>query len=140
MRWQPVLIARLARVRDVRMRLAEMALSRADQALQASRELEHSAQQALAQASSQLKVEIAEADQALLSRQTGGRHGISDWQDARKRAQRQVQKAESRAGDAVSQRLDQELACSAARQQWRDMRLDVERLRMLTEEFKADSP
>jgi len=139
MRWQPALVARLARVRDVRMRMAEMELARADRALEESREAERSAQHALAQATEQRKVEIARADRALLSGQTGGRQGISGWQDARKRARRTVQKAEGRAGEAVSQRLDQELACSTARRQWRDTRLDVERLRMLVEGFKDSS-
>lgn len=139
MRWQPALLARLARVRDVRTRMAEMELSRADHALQASREAERSAQQALEQAAVQRRAEIAAADQALLSRQAGGRQGISGWQDARKRAQRMVEKAAGRAGDAVSDRLDKELACSAARRQWRDTRLDLERLRMLAEGLEETS-
>jgi multidrug resistance efflux pump len=139
MRWQPSLIARLARVRDVRMRMAEMELSRADGALQASRDAERNAQLALEQAAAQRKLDIAQANQALLSRQAGGRHGISGWHDARKRAERTVQHAESRAGAAVSERLDNELACSAARRQWRDARLDVERLRMLVEAFRDPS-
>ena len=139
MRWQPALMTRLSRVREVRLRLAEMAVSRAEEALQASRDAERNAQEALAQAAVQQQLDIAKANDVLLSGQRGGRYGISDWQSERKRAQRTVQKAQGDAGEAASARLDRELASSAARKDWRDKRLNVERLRLLIDEFKEPS-
>ena len=133
MRWQPTMIARLGRVRALRMHLAERELTQAEHALSLSREAEQHAQQAVVDAAAQRDLEVVAADQDLLSRQAGGRTGISGWHTARKKAQAHVQAAQDRASDAVSQRLDKDLECDAARQRWRDRRLQVEKLRMLIE-------
>ena len=133
MRWQPTLITRLVRVRDVRMRLAEMELSRADLELAARRQAEQRARAEVETTTQRSRQEVAEADQTLLTRQVGGRHGITDWHVARKRAARAVVTAQGQADEASSERVDQDLACSAARRQYRQMRLDVERMKLLCE-------
>lgn len=139
MRWQPALIDRLAKVRDLRMRLAEMELVRADAAVKDAQAAELEAQQALKSATSQRSDDIAQADQALLVGRTGGRRGIQDWQEARKQAEVAVHQAQARAGDSASQRLEAELASSTARATWRGMRVNAERLRLLTEQFQDPS-
>ena len=110
-----------------------------DEALRASRDAERDAQDALARAAVQQQLDIAKANEVLLSHQRGGRYGISDWQSERKRAQRTVQQAQGEAGEAASARLDRELASSSVRRDWRDKRLEVERLRLLIDSFKEPS-
>jgi hypothetical protein len=135
MHWQPALIERLSRVRDMRMRLAEMELVRADAVLAASRLAEQDARQNVEHTGQRSEREIAEADQTLLSRRVGGRHGITNWHATRTRSQRAVQIAKEAADDAASERLEQELKCSAARKRWRHMRLQVERMKLLGEDL-----
>lgn len=135
MRWQPHLIERLQRVRDVRMRLAEMELAREDSRLAERREAEAQARDKVVTTTASSEASVAEADRTLLERREGGRHAITDWQGARKRAALAVSTAQSEASEAASERVDQELACSAARRQYRQMRLDVERMKLLCDGF-----
>jgi hypothetical protein len=133
MRWQPALITRLGRVRDVRMRLAELELTRDELELAARRQAEQRARDDVVTITQRSRHDIAEADQTLLTRPVGGRHGITDWHGARKRAARAVVTAQGQADEASSERVDQDLACSAARRHYRQMRLDVERMELLCE-------
>jgi hypothetical protein len=132
-RWQAAMIARLAQVRELRMQLAERELEQADRALAWSREAERHAQQAVGDATVKRETAVLAADKLLLSGHAGGRTGISGWHTARKKASAEVRFAQDRASDAVSDRLEKDLECDAARQQWRDKRLNVERLRLLAE-------
>jgi len=140
MRWQPTLITRLVRVRDVRMRLAEMELTRAELELTARRQAEQRARDEVETTTQRSRQEIAEADQTLLTRRVGGRHGITDWHGTRKRAARAVVTAQGQADEASSERVDQDLACSAARRQYRQTRLDVERMKLLCEGIGGAAP
>jgi len=140
MRWQPTMIARLGRVREVRLRLAERELTQADHALKLSREAELHAQQAVVDATAQREIEVVAANQTLLSRHAGGRTGISGWHTARKKAQANVQSAQDRASEAVADRLEKDLERDAVRQRWREKRLDVERLRLLTQGLGDPAP
>ena len=140
MRWSASMISRLVRVRDVRLRMAEMALAAADRELAACRAAESQARQDLADAALRCANETAQADQALLQRACGGRIGISHWQDARKRARFAVQTQRSKLEDAVSSRLGKELALSTARRQWRETRSKVERMQLLVDQMEDSTP
>lgn len=133
MRWQPTVVARLSRVRDLRMRLAEMELTHAELELASRRQAEQRARGEVETALQRSRQEIAEADRSLLTRRVGGRHGITDWHDARKRASHAVVTAQGHADEASSERVDQELACSTAHGRYRQMRIDVERIKLLCE-------
>jgi hypothetical protein len=133
MRWQPPTIGRLVRVREVRMRLAELELTQADRELVSSRDAERRAQEAVVDANACCVAEIRAADQALLSKQAGGRVGIGGWHNARRQIQDRLQSARDAVTDAVSDRIEKDLECDAARKRWANKRLDVERLRLLIE-------
>lgn len=131
MRWQPKLIDQLARVRSLRLQLAELEQARADERLAACREAEQSARQEVENTTQRSDEQVAQADRQLLSHRTGGRLGITDWHRTRTQAQSALGEARARADEATSDRLNQELACSAARKQSRQRHLEVERTRML---------
>jgi len=139
MRWQPHLLDRLGRVRDVRVRQAEMELTTADARLAACRDAEASARQEVEAVTQRSELDIAQANRDLLTRRAGGRHGITDWHAARSNARAAVQRARGAADDASSERLSQELACSSARKRWRQMRLEVECLKLLIEGMESSS-
>ncbi len=136
MRWQPNLLDRLSRVRDVRMRQAEMELASADAQLAACRDAELSARQQVEVTTQRSEAEIALANRDLLTRRASGRHGITDWHAARTHAKAAVHRAQADADDTASERLSQELTCSAARKRWRQMRLEVERMKLLLDGMK----
>lgn len=139
MRSSLAMISKLTAVRDLRLRLAELTLANADRQLAGSKDAEEQAGFELAATTGRSAAETAEANQALLQRKAGGRMGISDWQAARKRLQFAVQAAHVKADDAVSHRIGKELECSTARTHWRVAQVNVERLRLLSEEMDAET-
>lgn len=139
MRWSSSMISKLARVRDIRMRLAEMELSRTDHDLADCRQVEEQARNALAATTERSVAETAQANKALLARTAGGRRGISEWQAAHKRAKSATQKASGNLDDAVSNRVGKEMEFWTARSRWRDARFEVERLRLLTEHLTENA-
>jgi hypothetical protein len=140
MKWSPSMIAKLDRIREVRTRHAELELARIDHALAICRKAEEEARQALAATTERSAAEAAQARALLLSRTAGGRRGISDWQAACKRAQMAVRMAHGKFDDAVSSRVGKELELSGARKRWRDMRFELERLRLLEERLMPQTP
>jgi hypothetical protein len=135
MKWSPALIAKLDRVRDVRMRLAEAELIRVDQELAACRQAEEQVRHELLATTDRSAAESAQANEALLGRVAGGRMGISQWQQTRKRALLALQAARGKVDEAVSGRVGKELESASARGRWRDARFEVERLRLLAEQL-----
>lgn len=139
MRCSPSMISKLGRVRDVRARLAELALARTDQEVAACKQAEGQAREELAISAERCVAETKQADDALLKHKAGGRQGISEWQAARKRAQFALRMSQGKVDDAVSARLGKELERTTAHNAWRDARFDTERLRLLVERLAENA-
>ena len=139
MRWSPSMMSKLSQVREVRMRLAEMDLVRADEALAQSKQAEEAARNALVDTTERSAEQTAQADRALVTTVAGGRRGITEWQGARKRAQAAIETARGKVDDAVSARVGKELESSTARGRWRETRYELERLRLLDEQMSSGS-
>jgi hypothetical protein len=139
MRWSPSMMSKLSQVREVRMRLAEMDLVRADEALAQSKQAEEAARTALVDTTERSAEQTAQADRALVTTVSGGRRGITEWQGARKRAQAAIETARGKVDDAVSARVGKELESSTARGRWRETRYELERLRLLAEQMSSGS-
>lgn len=132
MRWCSSVLSKLARVREVRLRLAETTLASADAELCAAMTVESRANADLAEAAERFAGQTAQANEALMQRASGGRVGISRWQEARKGARLALEADRRKLEDAVSVRIGKELALSTARRQWREANLEVERLKLLS--------
>jgi hypothetical protein len=134
------MLDKLRAVRDLRLQVAEGALVRAEDELDARREAEREADRRLSETVSRSAGEAAEADLALRRRASSGRQGITAWQAGRRAAQAAVETARAQVGDAVAQRLGQEQVRDAARLQWRGARFGVERLRLMREALQEERP
>ena len=140
MSWPSSMLGKLQSVRDMRLRVAELALTRAEVELAERREAESRAHQALSDTAQRSAAETEQANLQLLRRTAGGRLGITAWQADRKKAQAAVETARVGVDDAVAGRLDQEQACAHTRTQLRGARFGVERLRLMIEEHERSGP
>jgi hypothetical protein len=135
MRCNAFMVSKLHSVRDMRLRVAEMALASSERDLADRHKAEAQAQQALAETVERSAAEEKMANVKLVRRAAGGRLGISQWTADRKKAQAAVRSAHTVVHQAASDRADQESECARVRLQWRDARFGVERLGLLVEEL-----
>ncbi|SEK63989.1 hypothetical protein SAMN05216359_102505 [Roseateles sp. YR242] len=133
MKWSRPVLDKLAKVRDVRLRLAEAAVSREDRALDARLVEEEQAGEALTEGRQRSEQAAQAADDALVARSTGGRSGITQWRVDRTRAKRIVEDAQEALSAACASTERQRGMCADTRAQWRELRFDVERLKALIE-------
>lgn len=138
MPWSSSMLGQLRSVRDLRLRVAELALSRAEAELVARRDAESRAHQGLSDTVERSAAETEAANLQLLQRSAGGRMGITAWQTQRKKAQRDVAVARQGVDDAVAGRIGQEQQRDDTRAQWRSARFGVERLRLMADEQERE--
>jgi hypothetical protein len=131
MKWSGPVLNKLAKVRDMRLQLAEVAVSREERALEAALAREAQAHLALDEGRDRSATATREADEALVARSAGGRSAITQWKSDRGRARQILDEAQTAVDDAACSSDRQRQRCAQTRARWRELRFDVERLQAL---------